>query len=129
MEAADGRREEVGMRYILLIHGSEQEWNELSEAERAAQYERYGKLNREMEEHGHAVAGDELAPAATGKLVRVRDGETSVTDGPFAETKEQLGGYFVLDCDLDTALSYAAKIPAAAGGTIEVRPIVEGPSA
>ena len=115
------------MRYILLIHGIEERWNQLPEAERAAQYERYGKLNAEMQEHGHAVSGDELAPAAAAKLVRVRDGETSVTDGPFAETKEQLGGYFVVDCDLETALAYAAKIPAAEGGTIEVRPLVEGP--
>lgn len=117
------------MRYILLIHGSEDAWDRLSDAERAAQYERYGKLQREMEEHGHVVAGDELAAAGTAKLVRIRGGETSVTDGPFAETKEQLGGYFVVDCDEETALRYAAEIPAAEGGTIEVRPIVEGPSA
>jgi|SRR5919108_552481 hypothetical protein len=115
------------MKYILLIHGDEQGWDRLSDQDRAAQYERYGKLNAEMVEHGHHVAGDELDRAATGKLVRTRAGETSVTDGPFAETKEQLGGYFIVDCDLDTALAYAAKIPAAEGGTIEVRPLVEGP--
>jgi hypothetical protein len=117
------------MRYILLIHGSEEAWERLSDAERTAQYERYGKLQREMEEHGHYVGGDELAPAASAQLVRVRSEATSVTDGPFAETKEQLGGYFVVECDLETALRYAAEIPAAEGGTIEVRPIVEGPSA
>ena len=117
------------MRYILLIHGSEQGWDQLSDAERAAQYERYGQLDQEMVDRGHHVSGDELGPASGGKLVRVRGGETSVTDGPFAETKEQLGGYFIVDCDLDTALAYAAKIPAAEGGTTEVRPLVEGPSA
>jgi hypothetical protein len=116
------------MRYILLIHGSEDAWERLSDAERAAQYERYGKLQREMEEHGHYVGGDELAPAASGKLVQVRSGSTTVTDGPFAEAREQLGGYFVVECDLDTALRYAAGIPAAEGGTIEVRPIVEAPT-
>jgi hypothetical protein len=115
------------MRYILLIHGSEDAWDRLSDEERAAQYERYGALQREMEDRGHHVAGDEIAAASTGKLVRVRDGDTVITDGPFAETKEQFGGYFVVECDLDTALGYAAKIPAAEGGTIEVRPIVEGP--
>ena len=117
------------MRYMLLIHGSEDGWDALSEAEREAQYERYGKLQGEMEEHGHYVAGDELDAAASARLVRVRDGETIVSDGPFIETKEQLGGHFTVACDLETALAYAARIPAAEGGTIEVRPIVEGPGA
>lgn len=117
------------MRYMLLIHGSEDGWDALTEAERAAQYERYGKLQREMEEHGHYVAGDELDAAASARLVRVRDGETIVSDGPFVETKEQLGGQFTVACDLETALGYAAQIPAAEGGTIEVRPIVESPDA
>jgi hypothetical protein len=117
------------MRYMLLIHGSEDAWDALSEAERTAQYERYGKLQREMEEHGHFVAGDELDAAASARLVRVRDGETIVSDGPFTETKEQLGGHFIVECDLETAVGYAARIPAAEGGTIEVRPIVEGPEA
>jgi hypothetical protein len=129
VDAADGRRKEVGMRYILLIHGDEHAWDALSDAERADQYERYGKLQREMEEHSHYVAGDEIAPADSAKVLRTRNGETIVTDGPFAETKEQFGGYFVVDCDLETALGYAAKIPAAEGGSIEVRPIVEGSSA
>jgi hypothetical protein len=115
------------MRYMLLIHGSESGWNSLSDAERAAQYERYGKLQREMEEHGHYVTGDELASAASATLVRVRDGEAIVSDGPFAETKEQFGGHFTVECDLDTAIGYATRIPAAEGGTIEVRPVVEGP--
>jgi hypothetical protein len=115
------------MRYILLIHGDEHAWGAMSEAERGEQYERYGKLQREMEEHGHYVTGDEIGPAASGKVVRVRGGETVVTDGPFAETKEQFGGYFVVECDERTALAYAAKIPAAEGGSIEVRPVVEGP--
>jgi hypothetical protein len=129
VDAADGRREEVGMGYILLIHGDESAWDAMSETERAAQYERYAKLQREMEEHGHYVASDEIAPAGSAKVLRIRDGETLVTDGPFAETKEQFGGYFVVDCDLETALAYAGKVPAAEGGSIEVRPIVAGSSA
>jgi hypothetical protein len=120
---------EVTMRYALLIHGDERAWERLTDAERTAQYERYGKLQGEMEEHGHYVAGDELAPGTSAKLVQVRGGETIVTDGPFAETREQFGGFFLVECDLETALSYAARIPAAEGGTIEVRPIVEGPDA
>ena len=115
------------MQYMLLIHGNESGWDTLSEAERAAQYERYGSLQREMEEHGHYVAGDELEPASSAKLVRVRDGETIVTDGPLSDIPEQFGGHFTVACDLETAISYAAKIPAAEGGTIEVRPLVEAP--
>ena len=81
------------------------------------------------EEPGPYVGGDELGAAASARLVRVRDGETVVSDGPFTETKDQLGGHFTVECDLDTALAYAAKIPAAEAGTIEVRPIVEGTDA
>jgi hypothetical protein len=114
------------MRYMLLIHGNESGWDALSEAARAARYERYGTLQREMEERGHYVAGEEIDAASSAKLVRVRDGETTVSDGPLTEAEEQFGGYFLLDCDQDTALAYAAKIPAAEGGTIEVRPVVEG---
>ena len=113
------------MRYMLLIHGNESGWDNASDEQRRAQYQRYGKLQREMEEHGHYVAGDELATAASSKLVRVRDGETVVSDGPYDDREEQFGGYFLVDCEPQTAIAYAAKIPAAEGGTIEVRPIVE----
>jgi hypothetical protein len=98
----------------------------LSDADRAAQYERYGTLQRQMEERGHYVAGEEIAEASAAKLVRVRDGETSVSDGPLVDAQEQFGGYFVVACDQATALAYAAQIPAAEGGTIEVRPLVDG---
>ena len=117
------------MRYMLMIHGEESAWDRLSDAERSAQYERYGELQRQMQDRGHYVDGEEIASAGTAKLVRVRGGERVVSDGPFAETKEQLGGYFVVDCDLDTAIEYAAGIPAAEGGTVEVRPVIEGPDA
>jgi hypothetical protein len=78
-----------------------------------------------MEEHGHHVAGDELASASSSKLVRVRDGEMIMSDGPFSDLEEQFGGYFLVDCDLVAALAHAAEVHAAAGGTIEVRSIVE----
>ena len=113
------------MQYMLLIHGEEGGWDEASEAERADVYERYGKLSAQMREHGHIVGGEELQAAASAKIVRVRDGETLVADGPFAETKEQLGGYYLVDCDLETALAYAAQIPGAEEGAIEVRPVIE----
>ena len=113
------------MRYMLLIHGRESGWDNSSEADRAARYERYGMLQREMEEHGHYMGGDEIDVASSVKLVRVRDGKTIVSDGPFSESEEQFGGYFLVDCDQESALAYAAEIPAPEGGTIEVRPLVE----
>ena len=115
------------MRYLLLIHADEQAWETSSPEGREAMYAEYGKLFAEMEERGHMRGGDELAGAASAKIVRVSDGEVSVTDGPYAETREQLGGYFLVECDLETALDYASRIPSTAHGTIEVRAIVEGP--
>jgi hypothetical protein len=113
------------MRYLLLIHADEAAWERLAPEGREEMYEEYGKLAAEMEERGHMRGGDELAGAATAKLVSVADGEVSVVDGPFAETREQLGGFFLVECDLETALDYAARIPSAAHGTIEVRAIIE----
>lgn len=115
------------MRYLLLIHGDEAAWDQASPEEREAMYAEYGKVSTEMEERGHLRGGDELARAATSKIVRSTGGEVTVTDGPFTETREQLGGYFVVECDLETALGYAAKIPGVAHGAIEVRAVVEGP--
>ena len=113
------------MRYILLIHGDESGWDALSDAERAARYERYGSLQTEMEKRGHYVGGDEIASANEGKVLRVREGRPVVTDGPFAETKEQFGGYFVVDCDdLDQAIEVAQRVPVATKGSVEIRPFV-----
>ena len=112
------------MRYLLLIHGEEATWEDATEAERRDMYQAYGAVSDQMQERGHLIDSAELQGAATASLVRVRDGETMVVDGPFTETKEQLGGYFLVDCDLDTAVSYAAAIPGAKTGTIEVRPVV-----
>ena len=110
-------------RYLLLIHAEESGWADLSEDERARIYEGYGKVSAAMHEHGHFLSGDELHPAAEAKVVRVRDEAPQVLDGPFTETREQLGGYYLVDCSLDEAVAYAAAIPAAATGAVEVRPV------
>ena len=112
------------MRYLLLIHGDEAGWENASDAERSKMYEAYGTVFDQMQQRGHLIESDELTGASTASLVRVRDGATTVMDGPFTETKEQIGGYFLVECDLDTALGYAAAIPGAQTGTVEVRPVV-----
>jgi hypothetical protein len=110
------------MKYMALIYGNEEAWDALSEDEQQRVSERYMALAREPV----TVGGDELQDPDTATTVRVRDGETLTTDGPFAETKEQLGGYYLIDCaSLDEALEFAARIPAAERGAVEVRPVVE----
>jgi hypothetical protein len=112
------------MQFLALIYSQEGAWESLSDEERAAVYAEYGAFAREGREAGVVVDGDELGPTRSATTVRVRDGQTSVTDGPYAETKEALGGYFVLECSsLDEALDWAARIPAARHGAIEVRPV------
>jgi hypothetical protein len=108
------------MQYMLLIYA-----NENGEAEGDEDIlERYGAFTQEVRENGKLVTADRLQPTSAATTVRIRNGETLVTDGPFAETKEHLGGYYVLDCDnVDEALEYAAKIPTAEYGSIEVRPV------
>jgi hypothetical protein len=111
------------VKFLALIYGSDSDWAALSDEERNAVYERYRTFGEEARAAGKLVDGAELQAATTATTVRVRSDETVVTDGPFAETREQLGGYYVLDCDsIDEAVALAAKIPAAQHGTIEVRP-------
>ena len=112
------------MQYMLLIYDSEKAWAALPDDERAAQLQEYMTLG---ERYPQVRGGHELQPATTATTVRVHDGETVTTDGPFAETKEQLGGYYLVECEtLDDALEIASRIPAArTGGAIEVRPVVE----
>jgi hypothetical protein len=113
------------MKYALTIYNEEAGWDELSEEEQGAITQAYGEVTQEMNEKGVFVAGEGLYPTATATTVRVRDGENSVTDGPFAETKEQLGGFYVLDVkNLDEAIEWAAKIPGAQRGSIEIRPVM-----
>ena len=117
------------MQYMLLIYDSEETWDALPEDERNSVYQEYFQYTEDLKSSGKHVAGDALQPIATAKSVRVRDGETSATDGPFAETKEVLGGYYLIDVDSDEeAQEWAAKIPSARYGTIEVRPIVVFPA-
>jgi hypothetical protein len=118
------------MRYALLIYNDQEPWFEMTEEEAAkASQESMPKWNALFEELGKAdpdFDGKELDDIRTAKTVRVRDGQVVVTDGPFAETKEQIGGFFDIKLpDLDTALDYAATIPTADHGSIEVRPVVE----
>jgi len=110
---------------MLLIYGDENADVQLSDEERAALYERYRAFNEEARRRGAYVAADELQPTSTATTVRLRNGQVLTTDGPFAESKEQLGGYYILDCEnLDEAIELAAKIPSAETGSIEVRPIM-----
>ena len=102
------------MQYMLLIYDDQAHWGTMPEDERDAIYGEYGTYTEELQSSGKFVAGDALQPVATATSVRVRDGETLTTDGPFAETKEVLGGYYLIDVEtLDEALEWAAKIPGA----------------
>ncbi len=113
------------MQYMLLIHDDEKLWQSLSETELGALYQAYGAVTQEMRDRGAFIAGDQLQPTTAATTVRERDGERLITDGPFAETKEQLGGYYLIEAEsLDEAIEWAAKLPSARYGSIEVRPIV-----
>jgi len=114
------------MKYMLLIYQDEPSWNALSEAERQQIYLEYRKLRDELQQTGQFVTGSQLQPIGTATTVRVREGKALVTDGPFAETHEQLGGYFLIEAkNLDEATNIARRIPSARAGSIEVRPLVE----
>jgi hypothetical protein len=113
------------MQYMLLIYNDPDAWTAMSDGEKGEVFGKYGTFTEELSASGKMVAGDALQPIATATSVRVREGETLSTDGPFAETKEVLGGYYLIDVEtLDEALEWAAKIPGATYGTIEVRPVV-----
>ena len=113
------------MQYMLLICDDETTWGRMSEEERASLYQAYGTYTNELREKGVYVDGAQLQPVSSATTVRVRGGEQVVTDGPYAETKEQLGGFYIIEVDsLDEAIEWAAKIPSAKLGSIEVRPLV-----
>ena len=115
------------MRYLLLIYQDEVAHAQWSEEQLGAEFAAYNALDDEFKKLAVEVQGGEaLMPTNTATTVRVRNGKTLTTDGPFAETKEQLGGFYLLNCkDLDEAIKAAAKIPGAADGSIEIRPIME----
>jgi hypothetical protein len=113
------------MQYLLMIYRNEADLGKMNTAERQKMTAEYGAFTQSIIQSGHFKAGDGLQPTTTATTVRVRDGKTLTTDGPFAETREQLGGYYLVEAkDLDTALSIAARIPGARTGSIEVRPIM-----
>jgi hypothetical protein len=114
------------MRYLLLICTDESADSAMSPEEGEAQFKEYMKFGEEMGARGVLTGGERLRPTTDATTVRVRDGEVLTSDGPFAETKEQIGGFYVVDCkDLDEAIDVASKIPGARNGSIEVRPIWE----
>ena len=117
------------MKFMALIYGDQRMWDGFSAAEKEAAYEQYRAFANDAREAGVLVGGDELASTRDATTVRIRGGETLVTDGPYAEVKEALGGYFVLECDsLDEAVEHAARIPGAGHGAVEVRPVYFDPA-
>jgi len=117
------------MKYMLLIYDDEKGWAKLSETERQQAMGEYMQLTQQIKSGGQYVASSQLHPTSAATSVRLRNGKRLATDGPFAETREQLGGYYLIEAkDLDEAIAIAARIPSARSGTIEVRPLVEHPA-
>jgi hypothetical protein len=113
------------MQYLLLIYGNESQFDKMSPAEQKKIDQEYMEFSKSIAGSGHMRGGNELDRISKAKTVRVRQGKRSVLDGPFAETKEQLGGYYLVEAkDFDEALALAARIPSARWGSIEVRPII-----
>ena len=113
------------MKYMFLIYTEENNEAQLTSAERDTMLAEYFAFSKETRAKGVYVAGDELKPTATATTLRPRNGQIATTDGPYAETKEQLGGFFILECqNMDEAVGWAAKLPGARHGSIEVRPVV-----
>ncbi|MGA2778038.1 MAG: YciI family protein [Steroidobacteraceae bacterium] len=111
------------MQYMLLIYGDEKRWGEMSETEIQQTMEAYVDFSKALAASGALRGGSELSSVSTATTVRVRNGKALATDGPFAETKEQLGGYYLIDVpNLDEAIKWAARVPSALDGSIEIRP-------
>jgi hypothetical protein len=114
------------MKYLCLIYDDERKWEHMSKDEAEGMMGEYFAFTDAIKKSGHHLGGEALQPTQTATTVRVRHGKVSTTDGPFAETKEQLGGYYFIDArDLNDAIQIAARIPSARTGSIEVRPIQE----
>lgn len=113
------------MQYLLLIYDTEAAWNAIGEAEQKKMYGQYMELTQDLQKNGKCKSSNQLQPVSTAATVRIRNGKKTITDGPFAETKEQLGGYYLVEAkDREEALAIAARIPSARLGCVEVRPIV-----
>jgi hypothetical protein len=118
------------MRYLLLIYDNESVWTQMSEEEQGRVFAQHMAFGEEVGKQGNLLGGEALQPSTTATSVRVRQGKLSTTDGPFAESREQLGGFYLIQAkDLDEAIAIAAKVPEAKSGTVEVRPIMEFPAA
>ncbi len=117
------------MQYLCLIYDDERAWQSLPPAETGKIIGEFSAFTEAVKKSGHYVGGNALAPTHTATTVRVRQGKVATTDGPFAETKEQLGGYYLLQArDLNEAIQLAARIPGARFGSVEVRPVMEMPA-
>jgi hypothetical protein len=117
------------MQYLLLIYGPEDVWATMSEAEAGAVMDEYRAFTESIQAQGIMQSGAPLAATSTARTVRVRDGRATVSDGPFAETREQLGGFYMVDCETEQeAIDAAARIPNARFGSIEVRPLMQMPT-
>jgi hypothetical protein len=127
MTADDANQaQEPTMQYLLLIYANEAEAAGLSEADMATMMREYGAFTQSIIQSGNFKAGDALQRTSTATTVRVRGGKTLTTDGPFAETREQLGGYYLIEAkNLDEAIAIAARVPSAKFGSIEVRPVMK----
>jgi hypothetical protein len=116
------------MKYMILIHGNPQSrgiWEAMSDEQRGQGLQAYAALNRDLAASGELVAAEALADASLGRRVRVRDGRITATDGPFAEAKEQLAGFFLVECETpERAVEIAGRVPEASLGLVEVRPIM-----
>lgn len=112
------------MRYLLLIHSDEKIWDAMTKAEQDAVMDGHMAMQERMKKVGAYLASDRLCPISTATTIRVRDDKAMISDGPFAESKEQFGGFYMIDVpNLDEALKWAAEIPCARTGSVEVRPI------
>lgn len=117
------------MKYMLLIYDDPKTWGSLGEAGQQEMLAGYRKVSEELKASGQYVAGSQLQPTSAATSLKVRNGKRMLTDGPFAETREQLGGYYMIEAkDLDEALAIAERLPSARTGTIEVRPLAGAPA-
>ena len=116
------------MKYMLLIYGDESAWGSMSEEARQKLYAEHRAFGEAMTKAGVIRGGSELKPSSTATTLRFKSGKPATLDGPFAESKEQLGGYYIIDANnLETALEWAAKMPGMTSGAVEVRPLAPGP--
>jgi hypothetical protein len=114
------------MEYLLMIYDEEKAWTKMSDSERKKMHADFGTFTKQIGESGHLKGGNALQPTTSATTIRVRDGKTVATHGPFAETREQLGGYYLIEAkDLDEATAIAARIPSSKLGSIEIRPVMD----